>query len=167
MICDHNSRVTFVYGGWPGSIHDNYAWRNSKVFINATDYSSDSEYLLGDSAYLASLTREKEFVNTQLGSICVKSEHYIGVLKNCFPILKCISTTIKGRNSVTRIMDLFKCATIIHSLLLDYEDDIPDVWMEKLAEGHYWANDDNGGSNLDADENEDFDCRKNVYRAII
>jgi len=128
---------------------------------------SDGEYLLGDLAYSASLTREKEFVNTQLGSICVKSEHYIGVLKNRFPILKCISTTIKGRNSVKRIMDLFKCATILHNLLLNYEDDIPDAWMEKLTEGHYWTNDDNGGSDLDADEDGDLDRRENVYRAII
>ena len=152
------------------------------MFLNATDYFSDSEYLLGDSAYSASmyivqsfkkiagqstLPQEKEFFNTQIGSIRVKLEHCIGVLKNRFPILKCISTTIKGRNSVKRVMDLFECATILHNLLLDYQDDIPDAWMEKLAEGHYWTNDDNGGADLDANGNEDFDRRESVYRAII
>ena len=182
VICDHKSRVTYVYGGWPGSIHDNRAWRNSKVFLNAPDYFSDGEYLLGDSAYSASmyivqsfkkiagqctLPVEKEFFNTQIGKIRVKSEHCIGILKNRFPILKRISTTIKGRNSVKRVMDLFECATILHNLLLDYEDDIPDTWMVRLAEGHYWTNDDNGGADLDANGDEDFDRRENVYKAII
>jgi len=68
---------------------------------------------------------------------------------------------------VKRVMDLFECATILHNLLLDYQDDIPDAWMKKLAEGHYWTNDDNGGADLDANGNEDFDRRESVYRAII
>ena len=76
---------------------------------------------------------EKEIFNTQLGSICVKSENCIGVLKNCFSILKCISTTIKERTSVKRGMDLFKCATILHNLLLENEDDILDAWMVKFG----------------------------------
>ena len=67
-----------------------------------------------------------EFFNSQVGSIRVKSEHCIGILNNCFPILKRMSTTIKGRNSVKRVMDLFECGTILHNLLLYYEDDMPD-----------------------------------------
>ena len=92
VICDHKSRVTYVYGKWLGSIHDNHAWRNSKVFLNATDYFSDGEYLLGDSAYSAStyifqsfkkiagectLSHERKFFKTQIGSIHVKSEQCI------------------------------------------------------------------------------------------
>ena len=39
--------------------------------------------------------------------------------------------------------------------------------MVKLAEGHYWTNDDNGGADLDVNGDEDFDCRENMYKAII
>ena len=53
MIRDKKGRVIYVHGGWPGSTHDNRAWRNSKVFLNANDHFSDGEYLLGDSAYSA------------------------------------------------------------------------------------------------------------------
>ena len=32
-------------------------------------------------------------------------------------------------------MGLFECTTILHNLLMDCEDDIPDAWIVKLAEG--------------------------------
>ena len=48
VICDDKGRVIYIYGGWPGSTHDNRAWRNSDVFLNANDYFSEGEYLLGD-----------------------------------------------------------------------------------------------------------------------
>ena len=148
------------YGGWPGLTHDNRAWRNSKISLDAPDFFSDGEYLLGDSAYSAcryivqsfkkvagadKLDHDEEFFNAKLGLICVKSEHCIGILKNRFPILKRISTTIKGRNSVKRVMDLVECGTILHNLLLDFEDNMPKEWMEELEEGHYWTNDNEGG----------------------
>jgi len=109
VVCDDNRRVLYTYGGWPSSTHDNRAWRNSDLFLEADDYFSEGEYLLGDSAYSACryivqnfkkvsgqsyLPPRKEFFNTKLGSIRVKSEHCIGILKNRFPILKCVSMDV-------------------------------------------------------------------------
>ena len=46
VVCDHNARITYLVGGWPGSVHDNRAWR---LFVNAEAYFNFEvdEYLLG------------------------------------------------------------------------------------------------------------------------
>ena len=88
VICDDKGRITYFYGGWPGSTHDNRAWRNCKVFKDGILYFGDGEYLLGDSAYSAcvyivqsfkkvsgsNLSVYQEFFNTKLGRLRVKSE---------------------------------------------------------------------------------------------
>ena len=48
IICDDKGKIRYYYSGWPGSTHDNRAWRNSKVFLNAQSYFENGEYLLGD-----------------------------------------------------------------------------------------------------------------------
>ena len=35
VVCDHKGRITYLVGGWPGSVHDNRAWRNCSLFVNA------------------------------------------------------------------------------------------------------------------------------------
>ena len=184
VICDDNGRVIYYYGGWPGSTHDNRAWRNCKVFLKGSEFFAESEYLLGDSAYSAckyivqtfkklagssTLTPEKEFFNTKLGGIRVKSEHCIGILKNRFPVLKRISTTIKGRTSIRRVMDLFACASILHNILLDVNDPNPEDWIKmlELEEKHKWTNDYNGGREVNITGNDDFDRREDVFNSII
>ena len=48
VICDDAARITWVEIGWPGSVHDNRVWVNSKIYLET------EEYLLGDSAFSAS-----------------------------------------------------------------------------------------------------------------
>ena len=110
IVCDDQARILYIYAGWPGSAHDNRVWRNSKLFKDKRAYFRDREYLLGDSAFSALpvmvqsfkknaltgyLEPEKEFFNTKLGSLRIKSEHCIGLLKGRFPCLKKINACIR------------------------------------------------------------------------
>ncbi len=49
VVCDHNGRITYLVGGWPGSVHDNRAWRNCCLFVNADTFFNfeEGEYLVG------------------------------------------------------------------------------------------------------------------------
>ena len=49
VVCDHNGRITYLVGGWPGSVHDNRAWRNCSLFVNADTFFNFEvgEYLVG------------------------------------------------------------------------------------------------------------------------
>ena len=96
IICDDRGRILYFYAGWPGTTHDNRVFKNSKVYKDWRKYFNRNEHLLGDSAYsscrimvqtfkkhkgTAALSYEKEFFNTKIAKIRIKSEHCIGVLK--------------------------------------------------------------------------------------
>jgi len=55
FICDDMAKITLVEMGWPGSVHDNRVWLNSDVYLAKEKYFYNKEYLLGDSAFLASM----------------------------------------------------------------------------------------------------------------
>ena len=44
VVCDDRGKTIYYCGGWPGSTHDNRAWRSSKIFINDAEYFADDEY---------------------------------------------------------------------------------------------------------------------------
>ena len=77
VICDDKRKVLYYYGGWPGSVHDNRAWKNCRIFKSASTYFGEGEYLVGDCAYskcnvmvqtfkklpgISNLTQEQEFL---------------------------------------------------------------------------------------------------------
>ena len=144
-----------TFMGWPGCTHDNQAWQNSNVFKNHDQFFENAEYLLGDSAYsLCSIIVQpykklqkkkldsyKEFFNDKIAKARVVSEHCIGIMKNRFPCLKCINITVDGKTGVKRIMRLFTACAILHNLLIDVGDIIPDDWYKAIEEGHYWTED--------------------------
>jgi len=84
--------------GWPGSVHDNRVWVNSEIYLGTDKYFDEKEYLLGDSAFLASavmipafnkshnsnLSEERRFFNNKLAKVRIKSKHCIGLLKARF-----------------------------------------------------------------------------------
>lgn len=181
VICDDKGKVTYFYGGWPGSTHDNRAWRNCKVFNDATTWFEEGEYLLADSAYSAclyivqafkkvsgsNLSVHQEFFNTMLGRARVKSEHCIGILKNRFPCLKRMNVAVDGAKGVKAIMQLFTACAVIHNMLLDVDDDIPSEWYDDVDDNHYWTSDYDGiGANGGVDLSS-FDRREAVFNSII
>ena len=182
VICDHNARVLYYFGGWPGSVHDNRAWRSSKIFRDGKFYFENGEYLVGDSAYSAcrflvqsfkklpgtsKLNPEKEWFNSMLGSLRVKSEHCIGMLKGRFPSLRRINIKVKGPKEIKKVMDLFGAAVVLHNLLLDCNDTIPSNWYFETKQEHYWTRDYQGIQDLDTNGDPNFDRRDAVFNSML
>ena len=61
FVCDDMAKITLVEMGWPGSIQDNRVWSNSDVYLSKEKYFSNKEYLLGDSAFSASMVMVRGF----------------------------------------------------------------------------------------------------------
>jgi len=61
FVCDDKAKITLVEMGWPGSIQDNRVWSNSDVYLSKEKYFSNKEYLLGDSAFSASMVMVRAF----------------------------------------------------------------------------------------------------------
>jgi len=40
IICDDTTKKTWVVMGWPGSVHDNWVWLNSDVYLSKEKYST-------------------------------------------------------------------------------------------------------------------------------
>jgi len=98
IICDDTAKITWVEMGWPGSVHDNWVWSNSDVYLLKEKYFNNKAYLLGDSAFSASsvmvptfkkgnnsnLREDQSYFNTQLAKVRIKSEHCLGSLTAWF-----------------------------------------------------------------------------------
>ena len=180
IVCDDRAKITYIYGGWPGGTHDNRVWRNSKLQHRKEEYFANREYLLGDSAFSSGsimvqpfkhspgrpkLPPEEEFFNTALGSLRVKSEHCIGILKNRFPCLKKLNVLVTGRREVKHIMDLLGACAVIHNLLIEDKDSIPQHWYDNLSQGTDWTTD--GEIVDDIDNDHEVDRRDEVFKSII
>ena len=187
VVCDDKCRVIYFLAGWPGSTHDNRVLRNSDLFRNKAKYFDTNEYLLGDSAYSASqimvqafkkgrnepnLPPRKERFNTLLAEVRIKSEHCIGILKGRMPCLKRLNVWIKdGKKQVKHIVELITSCMIIHNLMIDYEDDIPLKWYDKvLSEINWDIYDEEYSSESDVDHSsgnyQSIDRRKEVFKHI-
>ena len=154
VVCDDNCRIIYYLAGWPGSTHDNRVLRNSDLYQNKSKYFSINEYLLGDSAYSASqimvqafkkgkgevdLPPRKEQFNTILAEVRIKSEHCIGILKARFPSMRRLNVWIKkGKKQVKHIVELITACMIIHNLMIDYDDLIPQEWYDEFLATINW-----------------------------
>jgi hypothetical protein len=182
VVCDDRGKIQYFYGGWPGSTHDNRAWRNCKIYLNAGNYFGEGEYLLGDSAYSSSSImvqafkktpgtavhdRYKEFFNTRLAGARVKSEHCIGILKNRFPCLKSMNIVVDSKESIKEIMDIFKCCCILHNVFLNNHNDIPSEWYDDIDIGHYWTSDVDDCMIANGGQIDMYDRREAVFRSYI
>ena len=113
-----------------------------------------------------SLGEHKEFFNQKAAGICVVSEHCNGILKNRFACLKNINIDAGEKEGMKEIMDLFECCCILHNISLEYDDDVPQEWIDDIDSNHYWTSDDdesvivNGSIEL-------FNRRDAVFNAFI
>ena len=77
--------------------------------------------------------------------------------------VKCIlyiDITVDGKKGVKRIMQLFTTCAIMHDLLIDVGDTLPDSWYKTIEKGHYWT-EDNLPNEMKSDR------RIAVYHSII
>ena len=55
VVCDNNMKLTDVYCGWPGAVHDARVPRNSPLSHDAEGRTDDllpgQTYIIGDAAY--------------------------------------------------------------------------------------------------------------------
>ena len=142
IICDHNRRITYLYTGWAGSVHDNRCFRNSNLNLQRNKYFEQNQYLLGDSAYTPSriivpaykkapfqeLPAALKRFNTILAKVRIISEHTIGILKGRFQCLKGLRVVISRKKDMRRIIDIIQTCSVLHNLLL--LDEIPTEWIE-------------------------------------
>ena len=135
-----------VMSGMMPSCHDSCVYGAMPLATDPESFFSGQKYfLLGDSAFANSesvvtsfkalrghaLTPEQEAFNTQVGNLRVTSEHTIGMLKACFPFLRSIPMKITDDpKSLHRILHVIDCCIILHNLLIDINDDVPEEWWE-------------------------------------
>ena len=136
VVCDDQSRMIHCHIGWPGSVHDNRVWGNSKLNLESDSMFAPKEHLLGDSAFTPgdhmippfktapgqALDANQTAFNTMLAKARVKSEHCIGILKNRFPLLKCIPLKLAKRSHMKRIINFVRGTVVIHNFSIG--DDI-------------------------------------------
>ncbi len=182
VVCDDQRNILYVYGGYPGSTHDNRMWKECSLFRNRDMFFSRGEYLAGDAAFSKSnvmvqtfkrvarraLTSIQEFFNYKLSSVRVISEHTIGILKGRFPCLKKINIKVKDGEDVKKICDMFKACSIIHNIFnQDKENNnlVPQEWYDETARNIQWA------SEMEPVEIDDAQCngdaRVRVFQEII
>ena len=145
IVCDDRRRIRYINAGWPGTAHDNRIFKNSRIYQEATTFFCAWEYLLGDSAFEntwfcvssfkkprgGTLPREQELFNDALKSPRVLSEHCIGILKGRFPFLRSIRNLItEDKEDLKRILKYVSAAAILHNLLIEYDDEVPDDWID-------------------------------------
>ena len=145
IVNDDQKRIRYYLAGFPGCVHDNRVYNNTPLFQEPESYFGNNFYLLSDSALTNSnsvvssfkcvkgqkLTSIQEDFNTLLGRARVLAEHTIGMLKGRFQILKSIPMVITNKKkSVKRILRVIDCCVILHNLLIETGDEIPDDWIE-------------------------------------
>ena len=146
IVCDDKRRIRYINAGWPGTAHDNRIFKNSKIYQQATLFFSSWEYLLGDSAFENmwfcvsafrkprnnKLPRDEELFNDAMKTPRVISEHCIGILKGRFPFLRSIRFLItENKDDLKKILKYILAAAVLHNLLVSYEDEVPEDWIDR------------------------------------
>ena len=178
IICDDKRNITYYYGGWPGSTHDNRAWNNCHACINPDKYFGPNEYLIGDSAYSISQIviqpfkkprgKYKVWFNETIARVRVRSEHFIGILKNRFPCLKLLNIDVGEKRGMKDALSILGCCIVLHNLLLvSADDDIQEEWLKEIEDKHKWRSED------DSEENEIYqnaskdERRQRVFESMV
>jgi hypothetical protein len=145
IVNDDQKKIRYYLSGFPGCAHDNRVYSKTDLAQSPHLFFGDDYYLLADSAITNSptvvssykcrrgekLPRDQEMFNTHLGKLRVTSEHTIGMLKARFPFLRSIPMVVtKHKNSMRRILRVIDCCILLHNLLIDEHDDVPDEWYD-------------------------------------
>ncbi|POW17351.1 hypothetical protein PSTT_00757 [Puccinia striiformis] len=146
LVCDQEKNITHVYTGWPGCSHDQRLMNNCGLSQAPTDFFSDDQYLLADSAFTATttvvpafkrarnrgLTEEQHDFNRHLSGVRVGIENCIGLLKNRFQSLKGLRLRASTDQDLVRINAWIMACCVLHNFLnrggdigFGYEDSTP------------------------------------------
>jgi hypothetical protein len=140
IIVDDKKRIRHASVGWPGSVHDNRIWSNSRIVLNPRDYFSPNEYTIGDSAFTNSnimvtsymrasgqavLPAGQSWFNDVLNVPRSGVENTIGIWKGRFPWLRNMRMRIRNRQSMVKIITYVYATIILHNLCVKtpYQND--------------------------------------------
>lgn len=128
IISDANNLIRNVNARFPGSIHDSFIWRNSKVLRHLERrYNSGvyDEYLFGDSGYplqpwlmtpISDPSDEiEEHFNQVHKSIRSGVERSIGLYKGTF---RCMSGERKFRYEPHKVTRMVNACAVLHNILV-------------------------------------------------
>ena len=73
---------------------------------------------------------EHELFNDAEKSVWVVIWHATGILKVQFPLLFAICQVLKRGKSIQRILLQIEAAAILHNLLSDTNNDVPEDWID-------------------------------------
>ncbi|KIJ43361.1 hypothetical protein M422DRAFT_253243 [Sphaerobolus stellatus SS14] len=138
-ICDHRGIIIEYELGWPGSVADTMAFKESELWQNRGKYFEDDEYVLADKGYpLTKFTtrpfaehdmttdpqevRQRRRFNITLSRLRVKVEHAFGMLKGRFVALR----EFPGR-SLQQMWRIIESLIILHNILTEYGDDPSEI----------------------------------------
>ena len=110
---------------------------------------------------------QKNFFNTQIGRLRVKSEHCIGILKNRFPAVRRNNIRVRGKGDIKRLLQLVDCPAILHNILLDVGDEVPDEYLQDIDSGHYWMSEDDGEEDSNTNKGIEYDRRNAAFDTIL
>ena len=112
---------------------------------------------------ISTLSYEKEFFNTKVAVVRIKSEHCIGILKSRFPCMKQINIWIKhGNKEGKEIVRLVGACAVLHNILLQCNDEIPQTWYNKIAKEIEWNINDSDYSTDNEDEDDNNSCYNEI-----
>jgi hypothetical protein len=117
LVCNNKKNITYLCTGWPGCSHDMRVMSNFSLTTSPTNYFSNGEYLLADSAFVPTLTTVPAFkckknlpltdkehsFNWHLSGVRVGIENCIGLLKNRFQSLKGLRLRISSKEDMLRV----------------------------------------------------------------
>ncbi|KAH9184997.1 hypothetical protein AeNC1_013026 [Aphanomyces euteiches] len=146
IVCDHERRVRAALIGFPSSVHDSRQHKSMGIAIQPSEFFSDGEFLLGDSAYALqshlmrpyknpkAKIRENKRFNFHFSSMRMTIEHCIGMLKARFSRLRDgffnILRDEECQDSVVRM--IFACV-IIHNICITADDERNDGYSDDDA----------------------------------
>ena len=137
-VCREDRRITDVYCGWTGKVHDARVFRNSDLFERLPELTG-MNHIFGDGAYPVSrhlmtpyrdnghLRVEQQNFNRTLSGTRVVIENSFGMLKSRFRRLQNIHMT-----DMKFIVKTVICACILHNLCILNEDEIYFLKMISL-----------------------------------
>ena len=177
-ICDSSNRFTYVYTGWPSSLHDHRVFKTTDIFKHPDAYFTDGQYLLGDKAYMETQEMIIPYIgdvrkqidnarfNKLLSSIRIDIEHTFGMLKGRWASLTGLRLVFRNEEHYKYICQWIVACCVLHNILLDMTDDWEEEegwWVEEDEEAH----DEEVGGLLTVQRHMGLDKREHMKRIVL
>lgn len=138
-VCTDGRQITFLRVGDTSAVHDVRVFSRSLLHQQPGDFFEPNEYLIGDSAYSASIHMIPPFKGARIrgaqGRACRKFnfilsqrriaiEHTFGMIKAQFPALTNLPVRIRGLDSHALVVRWFEAGCVLHNFLTARKDEM-------------------------------------------